>query len=109
MKLNFALSIGVLFSILFGAGAAPAELPARYFRLLEAASAKVQQRLNDEPNAGLKVLEAQAGWRHFPYAILAPAVLYAKQHPDNTHFKDPQMLALAIRIGDLLAGENEKG
>ncbi len=84
-------------------------LPAAYFRLLEAGAAKVEQRLNAEPNADLKVLEAQPGWRHFPYAILAPAVLYAKQHPQNARFHDPKMLALAIRIGDLLVRENERG
>jgi hypothetical protein len=88
---------------------ASADLPAQYFRLLEAGSAKVQQRLNDEPSANLKALEAKPNWRHFPYAILAPAVLYAKKHSDNAHFRDPQMLALALRIGDLLASENEKG
>ncbi len=109
MKTCCALTIAALFWALLSAAAVTAELPARYFRLLESGSAKVQQRLNDEPSAGLKALEAQPDWRHFPYAILAPAVLYAKQHPDNTHFRDPQMLALAIRIGDLLASENEKG
>ena len=84
-------------------------LPAAYFRLLEAGAAKVEQRLNEEPKADLKALESRAGWRHFPYAILAPAVLYAKKHPPNTHYRDAKMLALAVRIGDLLASENEKG
>ena len=85
------------------------QLPAAYFRLLEAGAAKVDQRLNEEPKADLKALELRAGWRHFPYSILAPAVLYAKKHPANTHYRDPKMLALAVRIGDLLASENEKG
>src|SRR6186713_2094485 len=79
-----------------------AELPGRYFRLLEAGSAKVEAKMNAEPGATLKTLESQPGWRHFPYAILAPAVLYSKQH-------DPKMRDLAIRIGDLLATESEKG
>lgn len=79
-----------------------AELPNRYLRLLEAGSAMVESRLNAEPAATLKTLEAQPNWRHFPYAILAPAVLYAKQH--STKHRD-----LAIRIGDLLASESEKG
>jgi hypothetical protein len=92
-----------------GLSAEATELPGRYFRLLEAGSAKVEQRLTAEPAADLKTLEALAGWRHFPYAILAPAVLYAKQHPHNLRYHDPGMLALAIRIGDLLAGENERG
>lgn len=84
-------------------------LPAAYFRLLEAGAEKVEQRMNATPDADLKKLEARSEWRHFPYAILAPAVLYAKRHPRNTRFRDPKMLALAIRIGDLLASENEKG
>lgn len=80
-----------------------AELPSHYQRLLEAGSAKVAARLNAEPNADLKSLEATPGWRHFPYAILAPAVLYHRQ-PANTRMRD-----LAIRIGDLLARESERG
>jgi len=84
-------------------------LPAAYFRLLEAGAGKVEQRMNAIPDADLKALEARSEWRHFPYAILAPAALYAKRHPRNARFRDPKMLALAIRIGDLLAGENEKG
>ncbi|PYU97115.1 MAG: hypothetical protein DMG08_00575, partial [Acidobacteria bacterium] len=58
-------------------------LPAGYFRLMEAGSAKVEERLNAEPGADLQALESRPGWRHFPYAILAPAVLYAKKHSDN--------------------------
>ncbi|MGE0128302.1 MAG: hypothetical protein AB7U82_09505 [Blastocatellales bacterium] len=84
-------------------------LPAAYFRLLESGVEKVEQRMNSIPNADLKTLEAQSGWRHFPYAILAPAALYAKRHSSNRRFRDPKMLALAIRIGDLLASEQEKG
>lgn len=84
-------------------------LPAGYFRLLEAGAAKVEQRLDDLPGAGLKEIEAQPDWRHFPYAILAPAVLYAKKHPANLRYHDARMLARAIRIGDLLASEHEKG
>jgi hypothetical protein len=40
---------------------------------------------------------------------MAPAVLYAKKHPKNSRYHDPKMLALALRIGDLLASEHEKG
>ena len=47
--------------------------------------------------------------RHFPYAILPPAVLYAKKHPKNASYHDKAMLELALRIGDLLATEDEKG
>jgi hypothetical protein len=84
-------------------------LPGAYFRLMEAGAAKVEQRLNAEPGADLLVLEKVPGWRHFPSVILVPAVLYAKKHPQNTHYHDPRMSALAIRIGDLLADANEKG
>jgi len=87
-------------------------LPAQYFRLLESGTTQVETRLNAEPSADLKTLEAQEGrrqWNHFPFAILAPAVLYAKRHPANPHYHDPRMLQLAMRIGDLLAQENERG
>lgn len=86
-----------------------AELPGRYFRLLEAGTEKVEARWNATPNPDLKTLESQPGWRHFPYSILPPAVLYAKRHADNPRFGDPKMRDLAIRIGDLLASECEKG
>jgi hypothetical protein len=86
-----------------------ADLPARYFPLLEPGSDMVEARLNREPGVDLNKIESQAGWRHFPYAILAPAVLYSKQHPTNPRYDDPKMRGLAIRIGDLLAAESEKG
>jgi hypothetical protein len=84
-------------------------LPGAYFRLLESGATEVEQRLDAEPNADLKTLEGEPRWRHFPQAILAPAVLYAKRHAQNSRYHDPKMLALALRIGDLLASENEKG
>ena len=99
-------------AVVFGAPSSRAQLPAQYFRLLEYGTTQVEKRLNAEPSAGLKELEAQEGrrqWNHFPFAILAPAVLYAKRHPANPHYHDPRMLRLAIRIGDLLAEENERG
>jgi len=83
--------------------ASAAELPGRYYRLLEAWLPQVEARLNAEPQASLQTLEARAGWRHFPSAILAAAVLYAKQG------RAPTRLALAERLGDLLAAESEKG
>src|SRR5215831_21181965 len=85
------------------------KLPGAYFRLMEAGAAQVEQVLTAEPAANLAALETRPGWKHFPYAILAPAVLYAKRHPDNPHYHDPKMLALAIRIGDLLGSEDERG
>jgi hypothetical protein len=57
----------------------------------------------------LQEIEKKPEWHHFPYSILAPTVLYARRHPDNSHYHDPRMLALALRIGDLLASEDEKG
>jgi hypothetical protein len=105
-----AIILGCVLMLSFRAATgAETQLPAAYFRLLEAGAAKVEQRLNETPNADLKALEAQAGWRHFPYAILAPAALYAKKHPANARYRDAKMLSLALRIGDLLASENEKG
>ena len=84
-------------------------LPARYFQLIEAGSAEVEQALSAEPSPSLETLELKPGWRHFPYAILAPAVLYAKKNPANARYHDPKMLKLALRIGDLLAREDEAG
>jgi hypothetical protein len=75
---------------------------------MEAGCAQVEECLA-RPTVDLATLESRPGWKHFPYAILAATVLYAKRHPDNPHYHDPRMLALAIRIGDLLASEDEKG
>ncbi len=85
-------------------------LPATYFPLLEAGTAKVERHLNATPDADLKTLETPISeWRHFPYAILVPAVLYAKKHPANPRYGDAKMRALALRLGDLLASEHERG
>lgn len=99
----------ILCTLFFPACLAGAELPGRYFRLLESGSAKVEAILNASPGADLKTIEAKPGWRHFPYAILAPAVLYTKRHAGNPRFGDQRMRDLAIRIGDLLAAESERG
>ena len=88
--------------------ASAATLPDAYFPLLQAGAKMVEQRLNTEP-ADLLSIEKEARWRHFGYAILPPAVLYAKQHKQNPSYRDPRMLALALRIGDLLAAESERG
>lgn len=85
------------------------KLPAAYFRLMNAGATQVRQQLDADPSADLAKLETRPGWKHFPYAILAPAVLYTKHHPANAQYHDPKMLAVAIRIGDLLASEDEKG
>jgi hypothetical protein len=76
---------------------------------MEAGARQVEARLASDPHAGLDSLEQTPGWKHFGYSVLAPAVLYAKEHPANPRYRDRAMLALAMRIGDLLASENEKG
>src|SRR5579872_1327948 len=96
-----------------------AELPAAYYRIMEAGCAAVEKHLNEHPNGDLKAIERppeghtgsslEINWAHFGYAILPPAVLYAKRHSANAKYHDPHMLALALRIGDLLADADEKG
>src|SRR5690242_18025953 len=86
-------------------GATTQKLPAAYFRLMQAGATQVEQQMDAGPEVSLASLETRPGWKHFPYSILAPAVLYTKRHPDNPRYHDPKMLALALRIGDLLAAE----
>jgi hypothetical protein len=109
-----ARSLAVLFGFIAGesliGGPSTGELPGWYFRLLEAGAAQVEQQLSAQPAADLKMLEARSdGWRLFPHTILVAAVLYGKQDPANHRYHDPRMLALALNIGDLLAGESERG
>lgn len=85
------------------------ELPARYFELLDSATSIVEKRLDAEPGVTLASLESQPGWSHFPNAILMPAVLFTKSHPANKRYGDASLLQLALRIGDFLATEQEKG
>jgi len=85
------------------------ELPAHYFRLLDAGVKRIEERLAAEPGATLASLESQDGWKHFPNAILMPAVLYTKSHPSNKHYGDTAMLQLALLIGDFLVNEYNKG
>ncbi len=102
-----------IFVLLAGAlGCLPcvaSELPDPYFRLLNAGMAQVEQRLAAEPSADLQTLEARPGWRHFPSAILAAAVLYTQKNPANPRFSDAKTLSTALAIGDLLAREQERG
>jgi hypothetical protein len=100
----------LLVCVLAAKPVAAAELPGQYFRLLEAGVAQVEQRLAAEPSVDLKTLEARGdGWRLFPHTVLATAVLYVKPDPSNRRYQDPKTLALAIKIGDLLAAESERG
>lgn len=84
-------------------------LPGRYYTWLDKGAQRIRQHLESAPGADLKQLEESAGWNHFPYAVLTPAVLYRQKHPANPHFGDKRMLSLALQIGDLLVKENEKG
>ncbi len=102
----------MLFSLVWGATLMVGEsvhLPGQYFRLMVSGAAQAQEHFRQQAQADLPELEKDSGWRHFPYAILAPAVLYTKHDPANTHYHDPKMLAEAISLGDYLASQNEKG
>ncbi len=117
-KILRAALIGAGLVAMSGAPVSAAALPLQYYRLMEAGCAKIQQHLDAHPGADLKTIEQdpehhagsslEIAWRHFGYAILPPAVLYAKQHPANLRYHDPRMLALAIRVGDLMADADEK-
>lgn len=91
-----------LLLLLLAAPLLAADLPGKYLELMKSGAAEVARRLAAEPNATLEALEAAPGWRHFPSAILAAAVLYEKQ-------RDPEMLKLAERIGDIICDADEKG
>ncbi len=84
--------------------AAPLQLT--YLRYLEEGMARVEARLAAEPGSGLKELETQSTWRHFPSAVLAATVL-AKQDADPEVRR--RMLHNAQTIGDLLVREHATG
>jgi hypothetical protein len=67
------------------------ELPHHYFRLMA---------------AELKSFDANRGQGN-PGAMLAAAVLYTKEHQANPAQGDPEKLALALRLGDILASQSE--
>jgi len=92
-------------------GEVPADglLPALYFSWMAEGAASLRAHLKENGGLSLPEIESINGWWNFPYSILAPAVLYTKNHPRNVHFGDPQMLALALQIGDLLAMGDEHG
>src|SRR5262245_42308139 len=106
----FPLGLSGLALLLALPSAAPSgELPGRYFRLLAAELPAIDKLLASDPKIDLATIEGKPSARHFPGAILAAAVLYAKKHPDNPHHGERKYLDLALRIGDLLASENERG
>ncbi|MEK7405593.1 MAG: right-handed parallel beta-helix repeat-containing protein, partial [Acidobacteriota bacterium] len=79
------------------------ELPGGYYRLMEAAVARMDAaRLPAAP-------EARPQNHYYPGALLVSAVLYAKKHPANPRHGQPRMLELALKLGDLLAAEHEAG
>ena len=86
----------------------PQRLPDRYFWLMEKGCRMADEKMNAFPNPTLDQLESD-GWRWFPYTIMASSVLYPKKHPANKFYHNKKMLELSIRIGDLMASENEKG
>jgi hypothetical protein len=92
-----------------GTVSAQVKLPDQYFRILEGGMLRIEKRLAEVPDLSLTIIESSPGWRHFPSSILIPAVLYAKKDSANPHYHDAKMLAMAIRIGDILAGEDQKG
>jgi hypothetical protein len=95
-------------AVLFGSAAAAASLPARYFEILNAGMERIEKQLAAQPEADLAALESRRN-RHFTHTVLAAAVLYVKQHPSNPRYGDQKMLAVAERIGDMVAADNEKG
>lgn len=99
-------SVLMLASVLADGGGSA---PAGYYAALGEGSARVRAVLDSAADQSLRALEQQAGLRHFPHAILAPAVLYTQKHGANAWRGRPEELALALRIGDLLAGEDERG
>src|SRR6266545_892413 len=102
-----AVPILALFAL--GCAAPSGTLPMRYYRLMEAGLPAIAQRLAEAPNADFEALETAALPKDFPYSILAAAVLYTSSHPANVSRGNPRWLTLALRIGDLLASESEKG
>jgi hypothetical protein len=103
------LLAGVLLPLVGPIPARSGELPGRYFRLLAAELPAIDKLLRTNPRIDLGTIEGKPGARHFPGAILAAAVLYARKHPDNSHRGERRYLDLALRIGDLLCDECEKG
>ncbi|MBK8504612.1 MAG: hypothetical protein IPL46_21835 [Saprospiraceae bacterium] len=84
------------------------ELPGHYFQILEAGITRIEKRLDADRKVHLSLPEVQT-FHHFPHAIIIPAVLYSKAYPANKRYKDPHMLQLAERIGDMLVTEYEQG
>src|SRR5262245_43571327 len=76
---------------------------------MEVGIKQVEQRMASGSFPDLKALESgNQNYRLFPHMILVAAVLYTKQDFSNHLYQDPSMLSLCLKIGDLLAAENEE-
>src|SRR5256886_5573215 len=93
----------VLLQLTLATAAWSKQLPAQYFRLIEAGIAQVGKQMDAQPAPNLEALTARPGWKRFPPSILAAAVFYAKKHPPNAPYRGPKRVSLASRIGDLAA------
>lgn len=96
-------------SLCICAAGVAADLPDKYFEMMQAGIAPVEERFAGGNPGDLAALEKQPGWRHLPHAALVAAVLYTRQNPSNPRYRDTKMLALAGRIGDLAAASNASG
>ena len=86
-----------------------AELPEKYFRLMEAELPLIEKKLVRDPAADPRLLEGEG--RRLPATLRCrpAAVLYAKPHAANRAHGDRRQLDLAFVVGDLLATESEQG
>jgi len=97
-------------TVLFARETQAMELPGAYFRLMEVGIKPIQETLGQQTLQDLGTLESgDRRHRLFPHLILVAAVLYCKQDPSNHSYQNPELLSLALKIGDLLSAENERG
>lgn len=84
----------LLGGLAFAAGSArAAELPDGYFKLM---------------TAGLDSIKPEPELRNAASYMFAAAVLWAKQHPANPGFGNQKYLDLALKLGDVTAGQSER-
>lgn len=101
-------AVGLILCFLGMPLAKAASLPGTYFERMAKSTAYVQ-RLLDAHGPNLQAINEAGGGSHFAYAVISPAVLFAKKHSANPHYGDPRMLAQAITVGDMLAAASEAG
>lgn len=101
-NVRMSMATGILAFVFCAALVCSGEmLPGQYYRLMEAGIAQA--------DASALKLEQRTKSHSVPGALMVASVLYAKAHPDNPRAGDPAMLALALKLGDLLAAESESG